>query len=263
MQPSGQSLWFFLLTGPFTGPIPGMFRAGKAAMAEELGWSIEAFDKAFQEVLTQGMARADFNAKFVWLPNAIKHNKPESPNVVRSWGKEFDLLPECDLKIAALIELKAFVDGLSAAYKKAFEEAFLEALKKPLPKTIPNQEQEQEQEQDKDQQRGLNKFALEIQTNGNSNFIVTTELVLQLKGFYPLLDIEQQLRNIAGHFHARPDELRPRTKITQFIHSWMQNRANQVSHGQSDNDDPLGLNDTSWADDLVFDDQGGVHEKSN
>lgn len=122
---------------------------------------------------------------------------------------------------------------------------------------------EQGKEQGKDQQQEIKKFELEIQTTGNSNFIVTIELVEQLKGFYPLLDVEQQLRNIAGHFSARPDELRPRTKITQFIHSWMQNRANQVSNSKNENDDPLGLNDTSWADGLVFDDQGGVYEKSN
>lgn len=122
---------------------------------------------------------------------------------------------------------------------------------------------EQGKEQGKDQQRATKKFELEIQTSGNNNFLVTDDLVSSLKGFYPALDVEQQLRNIAGHFHARPDELRPRTKITQFIHSWMQNRANQVSQGQSENDDPLGLNDTSWIDDLVFNEDGTVYEKSN
>ena len=60
MQPSGQGLWFFLLTGPHTGPIPGLFRAGRAAMAEELGWDDEGFDKAFLEVLSKGMAEANF-----------------------------------------------------------------------------------------------------------------------------------------------------------------------------------------------------------
>lgn len=83
MPPSGQGLWFFLLTGPHTGPIPGLFRAGRLAMAEELGWEAEAFDEAFREVSQQGMAKADFKARLVWLPKALKHNKPESPNVVR------------------------------------------------------------------------------------------------------------------------------------------------------------------------------------
>lgn len=145
LLPSGQALWFFLLTGPHTGPIPGMFRAGRAAMAEELGWPQEDFDKAFQEAFQLGMVKADFKARFVWLPNAIKHNKPESPNVVKSWGREFDLLPECELKAEAFEELKAFIFGLGEAYAKAFREVFANYLKKASLKAMPNQEQEQEQ----------------------------------------------------------------------------------------------------------------------
>lgn len=89
MQPSGQCLWFYLLTGPHTGPVPGLFRAGRAAMADDLDWPLEAFDAAFEELLREGMVRADFKAKLVWLPNAIKYNKPESPNVVKSWGRNW------------------------------------------------------------------------------------------------------------------------------------------------------------------------------
>ena len=51
MPPSGQGLWFFLLTGPHTGPIPGLFRAGRAALAEELGWDEEGFDEMDKRIL--------------------------------------------------------------------------------------------------------------------------------------------------------------------------------------------------------------------
>src|SRR5690606_1181386 len=149
MPPSGQGLWLFLITGPHTGPIPGLFRAGRAAMAEELGWEQEAFDKAFREVFQQGMAKADFKARVVWVPNAFKHNRPESPNVVRGWAAEFDLIPECDLKWEALEALRASVYAVGEAFAKAFDEAFGKASAKPSPKTSPNQEQEQEQEQEK------------------------------------------------------------------------------------------------------------------
>lgn len=154
MPPSGQGLWLFLITGPHTTSIPGLFRAGRAAMAEELGWEQEAFDEAFREVFQQGMAQADFQARVVWVPNAIKHNRPESPNVVRSWGSEFDLIPECDLKWEALECLRASVCGLGEGFAKAFNETFGmpsgKASPKPLPKAMPNQEQEQEQEQEKE-----------------------------------------------------------------------------------------------------------------
>ena len=157
MPPSGQGLWFFLLTGPHTGPIPGLFRAGRAAMAEELGWELEAFDEAFQEVSQNGMAKADFKARLVWLPNALKHNKPESPNVVRSWRVELDLLPECDLKRQAIAFIRETLKTIGPAYVSAFDEAFSGDSKKPSAKAslkasvkaMANQEQEQEQEQKK------------------------------------------------------------------------------------------------------------------
>lgn len=147
LPPCGQGLWVFLLTGPHTGPIPGVFRSGRAAMAEELDWEMEAFDKAFAEAFRQGLVRADWKAKVVWIPNAIKCNRPESPNVVRSWGSEWDLIPECDLKREAYESLRANICGLGEGFEKAFFEAFGKPSPKPSPKTCANQEQEQEQEQ--------------------------------------------------------------------------------------------------------------------
>ena len=161
IQPSGQAIWFFLLTGPHTGPVPGLFRAGRAAMAEELDWGLEAFDEAFREVLNKGMAKADFKARLIWLPNALKHNKPESPNVVRSWRTELDLLPECDLKSEAMAHIREALQTIGNAYVSAFDEITKTLTEKPSPKpsakpslkpspkTMPNQEQEQEQEKEK------------------------------------------------------------------------------------------------------------------
>jgi hypothetical protein len=92
-------------------------------MAEDLDWDLEAFDKAFQEVFQLGMAKADWKSKLVWIPNAIKHNRPESPNVVKSWSNQWDLLPECDLKWEVYEALKSSVGTLGEAYAKAFDEA--------------------------------------------------------------------------------------------------------------------------------------------
>jgi hypothetical protein len=155
MPPSGQALWVFLLTGPHTGPIPGLFRSGRAAMAEELDWPVEAFDEAFQEVLSQDMAQADWKAKVVWIPKAISCNRPESPNVVLSWGSEWALIPECDLKREAYEVLKSSIHALGEGFAKAFDKAFEKPSAKPSPKTCRNQEQEQEQEQDKTRCAGV------------------------------------------------------------------------------------------------------------
>jgi hypothetical protein len=158
--PSGQSLWIYLITGPHTTSVPGLFRAGRAALAEELGWSQEAFDKAFQEVFREGMAKADWNSRVVWIPNAIKHNAPENPNVVKGWATELDLIPECALKVEALDAIGKHLESMNPAFLEAFR-GILDHVKpsvkgsrkgsaKPSGNGMANQEQEQEQEQEKD-----------------------------------------------------------------------------------------------------------------
>ena len=128
-------------------------------MAEELDWEQEAFDEAFREVSKQGMAKADFKARLVWLPKAVLHNKPESPNVVRSWRVEMDLLPECELKREAIAGIRAALGAMGAPYVEAFDEilqprknaeekASPKPSAKPSAKAMANQEQEQEQDEE-------------------------------------------------------------------------------------------------------------------
>lgn len=131
LPPSGQSLFIYLLTGPFTGIIPGLFKAGRAALAEELNWEVEAFDLALDEAITLGLVKADLQARVFWLPNAAKHNPPGSINVVKSWAKAFEYIPECSLKWEAWTSLKAACYGVSEAMGKAFDMAI------PLPKDKP------------------------------------------------------------------------------------------------------------------------------
>jgi len=136
-KPSGKYLWMFLLTGPQTSNIPGLFHAGEMALAEELEWSVEDFREAFGEVFRKGLVEADWKARVVWVPNAVKYNQPESPNVVKSWRYAWDEIPECNLKAEAHERLKAFTEGLGEGFAKAFAEACAQPS--------PNQEQEQEQ----------------------------------------------------------------------------------------------------------------------
>ena len=127
----------FIMTHPSMTML-GAMRATMQGLAAELDVEIEAFRKAFEEVLSIGVMRYDERAAFVWLPNFLKYNKPQSPNVVRAWPDAFDLLPECGLKYQLLQSLKAFAEGMSKGFTEAFEEVFAKAMA--------NQEQEQEQE---------------------------------------------------------------------------------------------------------------------
>jgi hypothetical protein len=144
----GKLVFFMLLTHPHMTAL-GAMRATMAGLAEELGWKGEAFRKAFREVCTAKMAEYDADGCLVAIPNFLKYNQPESPNVVRAWMSSFDLLPECPLKAVVLRRTQGFAEGMTHGFAKAFREAF----KHGLSKAMPNQEQEQEQEPYKPSQR--------------------------------------------------------------------------------------------------------------
>lgn len=128
MQPSGQALWIYLLTGPHTNSIPGLFKAGPASIAEELGWSGEQFAIPFGELLREGLIKADTKARLIWLPNALKHNPPPNVNVVKGWENSIQFLPQCELLEEALAYMdkelkcigKGFHQGLGEWYAKRY-----------------------------------------------------------------------------------------------------------------------------------------------
>ena len=120
MAPSGQALWLYLLTGEHTGIIPGLFSRGKAAIAESLGWDLEDFERCFREIETAGMASADWQARLVWIPNAVKYNRPDNPNVVTAWGRAFQMLPECSLRDRAKVELRRAICKMGRSFEERF-----------------------------------------------------------------------------------------------------------------------------------------------
>jgi hypothetical protein len=137
--PNAQHLWFYLLTGDATSAVPGVTVVDRVVLAAKLGWTdhMPAFDACVLAIETQQMAAFDWDAGMVWCRAALKYNPPQSPNVLKSWGKAFDLLPECQLKDDVLEAVADLVDDLVAAAErrkpgagKAFAEAFLEAFPK-------------------------------------------------------------------------------------------------------------------------------------
>lgn len=126
MPPSGQSLWIYLLACPLPDVIPGVYRTGRASLAEQLGWEIEEFDACFKEIADLGMAKADWKRKLLWLPNAAKYNPPESPSVVIYWSKAWAEIPECELKSEIFQSLKAHICAIGKGFAEAFAASFNE-----------------------------------------------------------------------------------------------------------------------------------------
>lgn len=98
LQPSGQALWIYLLTGPHNDGLPGLFHAGRAGTAEALRWDQEDFDRSWGEIEALGMAEADWASRVILLPNALRYQPPENPNQIKGWATAFDGIPECNLR---------------------------------------------------------------------------------------------------------------------------------------------------------------------
>lgn len=139
LSDNAKLVFFMLLTHPQTSAL-GTLRAFPQGLAPEMGWSEKDFRKAFQEVLGKGMAKCSEKDGLIWLPNFMRHNAPESPNVLRSWAGAMEDCPECSLKNEVFQAAKVFAEGLPEGFRKAFKESFRQ----------PSPNQEQEQEQDKE-----------------------------------------------------------------------------------------------------------------
>ena len=138
LSDNAKLVFVLLLTHQHLTPI-GAMRATKSGLAAELHWDLEKFQACFSEIISLGMAKYDELASFLWLPNFLKYNRPESPNVVRSWDHLLDYLPECELKNILIESISAYVATMS--------ESFIDALPLVFRKPISNQEQEQEHKQ--------------------------------------------------------------------------------------------------------------------
>lgn len=127
-----QRLFLYALTCPNMTSM-GCMKATESGMAEELGMGLKAFREAFREAFAKGSMKASWKDCFVCVPNFLRYNRPESPNVVRSWGALIDAMPECPMRDAYFAEVKAFVEGFGEAFAKALPEAFAKGSRDPLP----------------------------------------------------------------------------------------------------------------------------------
>lgn len=106
----------------------GAMRASIPGLADELNWEVEQFERALLELCQNDMVRYDKTARFLWLPNFLKYNAPESPNVVKSWETALSYLPECALRDELILHVKQFVAGLSQSFQEALPDCFQEII---------------------------------------------------------------------------------------------------------------------------------------
>lgn len=127
LKPGAKLAFIFLITHPNMTSI-GAMRATIPGLAAELGVTA----KDFSEVFAKGLAKHDEKSLCVFLPNFMKYQAAESPNVIKNWVKQFAYVPEGLLKDEAIGSLKAYVEGMPEGFRKAFSEA----MRKEYPNTV-------------------------------------------------------------------------------------------------------------------------------
>lgn len=220
LSDSAKLVFFMLLTHPQTTAI-GTMRAFQQGLAPEMGWSEKAFREAFREVTEKGMAVCSEKDGLIWLPNFMKHNPPENPNVLKSWSASLDYCPECALKSKIYENVKAFAEGFGEAFAKAFAEAFRVPL--------PNQEQEQEQEPE------LNKTCSHpvpgdepeepavfiLPTNKGERYPILQSDIDRWREIYPAVNVEQEIRNMIGWCEGHKSQRKTWGGMAKFITGWL------------------------------------------
>jgi hypothetical protein len=162
---NGKLVFIMLITHPVMTAL-GAMRATREGLGAELKMHPEAFEEAFGEVMAQGLALYDESAPCIFLPNFVRYQAAESPNVIKAWAKQLEWIPECELKVRAVASVQAYTEGLSEGFREAFQKAFQQAY----PKTSPNQKaqsrkgncrpsQEEEGNNDSDVHGALNSSA--------------------------------------------------------------------------------------------------------
>lgn len=218
LSDDGKLTFFLLLTHPHLTPV-GAMRATLEGLASELGWPVIRFKKALEEGLLKTMIKYDEIAAFIWLPNFLKYNQPESPNVVRSWEQYLDYIPECSLKDELIYSVKIFVETLSFTFREALPQAFL--------KGIHNQEQEQEQEQKqkKDFLSGKPDIDLLIINESNKNESIKTKAIrvlefLNQKTGRVYRPVDANLKLITARLHSGATVMDCRQVIAKKTREW-------------------------------------------
>lgn len=93
-------LWVHLLTSGFYTNITGLLPASLAMVADELREDLnDEFRQSVQILVDMGWIKVDTDARLIFLPGALRHNPPGSPNEVIGWGNSFVEIPDSPLRL--------------------------------------------------------------------------------------------------------------------------------------------------------------------
>ena len=235
LSDDGQLAFLFVLTHPHMTML-GAMRASISGLAEEKGWTVERMRKALGEAFQKALLKVDSEASFLWAANFLRYNKPESPNVVKSWESALNLLPECELKDQLIQQVKGFAEGLGKGFQEALPEAFAKAM--------PNQEQEQEQEQEQkntscaepsddgprtdESEDPSGPVLMQFPCKGNPNqWPLHQSKLREYEETFPDIDIIAECRKARQWCVDNPRKRKTTGGMTRFLSSWITSANNK------------------------------------
>jgi hypothetical protein len=113
-------VWLYLKAGLQSTSV-GIYRLSSAVAAEDLGnLTADEFDRRFHAVRQAYGWYFDETVRVVWIPEWLNDNPPQSPNVVASWRKLLNAVPDCAIKAEAVDAIHRHLKDLPESFRKAF-----------------------------------------------------------------------------------------------------------------------------------------------
>jgi hypothetical protein len=195
-----QLLWFHLRTTPLSNAL-GCYKASLEGLAAEKRWAFRRYKQTFGEGLAKGLWKYDPRFQVIYFPRYFKYNRPENPNVLISWLKCLDEIPDCQLKTEMIESLKAAAQNWGQPFERVTAN-----LSGTLGQTFAKQEQEQEQEQDKEQEQdieGRKKQRPAKATPVPDSFPLTDNLKEWASKETPGLNLEAETEKFLDHHRSK------------------------------------------------------------
>jgi uncharacterized phage protein (TIGR02220 family) len=129
-KPQTKLVFFYLLTGRHTHQIPGVIVGYRQEIEAAIKHAdaivdntTDAIADAIRDIIADGCLMVCEVAPLMYLPNALKHNKPVSPGQVKSWAKSFNEVPDSPLKNVIFRDVNIILGPMSDGMRNAFADA--------------------------------------------------------------------------------------------------------------------------------------------
>jgi len=106
---AARALAAYLVTGRHNDDVAGLARLSMVTVADDLGITMAELEDLWLELDAKapGFVEVDHAARVVRIPNQPKVAHAPNHKVIRAWWRGWRAVPDCDLKVAHVLSLKA------------------------------------------------------------------------------------------------------------------------------------------------------------